>query len=269
MGVAIGGLLLPVLVRAIDTYGWQTCLVVLAAGMWILGIPLSFVFRNRPEEYGLLPDGKPHGASGVSGDAKVYDSGSDVKEVLKTRAFWYFGMASALQLGTTQAVMTHVMPYLNSLGVARSTASIVTMLIALVSILARLPFGWLADVFPIKYVVVLSNALTSIALFIFWLIDGSSFGLMLLFVIVFGVAISGSWSLRPPLIRKYFGIKRFGTIFGAMSIFITAGTIVLTPVAAWVFDALGYYDPIWLVFSALALIGVILLLAAPLPSGEF
>jgi sugar phosphate permease len=57
-GVGIGGLIIPLIVRLIDVYGWKSSCVILGLSMWAVGIPLSFIIRNRPEEYGCVPDGK-------------------------------------------------------------------------------------------------------------------------------------------------------------------------------------------------------------------
>ena len=45
----------------IDTFGWQSALLYLAFFIWVAGIPLSFLFYDRPEDLGLSPDGKPAG----------------------------------------------------------------------------------------------------------------------------------------------------------------------------------------------------------------
>ena len=58
MGFAVGGLFVPLLVKAIDTYGWQDVMLYLSFGALALGVPLSLLFRNTPEQYGMLPDGK-------------------------------------------------------------------------------------------------------------------------------------------------------------------------------------------------------------------
>ncbi len=97
MGIGIGGLLIPLLVKLIDTYGWQNTLTFLAAGVWVLGIPLSFVFRNRPEEHGLLPDGKPQDNSKGPDSLSAYDFSTSVREALKMPAFWYIGVATIFQ----------------------------------------------------------------------------------------------------------------------------------------------------------------------------
>lgn len=264
MGTGIGGVLLPFLVKIIDTYGWQNTLIFLAVGIWILGIPLSFVFRSRPEEYGLLPDGKPQDNLESSARLRSYDFGTGVRQALKMPAFWYIGVSTMFQVTAASAVTLHMMPYLTSLGMERSNASMVAMLVPLASLAARIPFGLLADIFTKKYVMACSAGLISVGLFLFWLIDSSSpFWLMLLFAITYGFGIGGFMPIRPPILREYFGTKNFGTIFGLTSIFITIGIITGPPVAGWVFDTLGVYGSIWLIFSGIAAAGAILVLAIP------
>ena len=56
-GVGASGFFIPLIVWLIDVYGWRTTLIILGLGLWVLGIPLSFVIRDRPEQYGYLPDG--------------------------------------------------------------------------------------------------------------------------------------------------------------------------------------------------------------------
>jgi len=266
MGVGIGGLLIPLLVKLIDTYGWQNALVILAAGVWVLGIPLSFVFRNRPEDYGLLPDGKLQGDSKGSDSLRDYDFSTGVREALKMRAFWHIGIATIFQTAGASAGTVHMMPYLASLGVERSTAGMVAMLVPLASLVVRIPTGLLADIINKKYVLALSVGLVSVALFLFWLIDGSSFLLMLLFAVTFGFGLGGFMPARLPLFREYFGTKNFGVIFGLTSIFQTLGLVTGPPIAGWVFDTLGYFDPIWLILSGTGMVGVMVALTMPPPS---
>lgn len=263
LGPGMGGLLVPVLVLMIDTYDWRTTLVILAVGMWILGVPLSFVFRTRPEDYGLMPDGKPQGDVGIPSTSQSQDFSTGFKKALKMRAFWHIGIALMVNSALRMAVMTHIMPYLASLGVERATAGMITMYILLISLPARLGFGWLADIFPKKYVFATSQFLIGVGLFFFWLIDGSSFGLLSAFVVTFGLGISAMATLQLPIVREYFGTRKIGTILGLIGIFSVAGNSIATPVAGWVFDTLGTYDPIWLIMSGVAMLGVISIATTP------
>ncbi|HEY86439.1 MAG TPA: MFS transporter, partial [Dehalococcoidia bacterium] len=262
-GVGASGFLVPIVTMLIDTYGWRAYLVMVTVGVLVIGLPLSFVFRNRPEDYGLLVDGKPQDGLDNSHRLQTQDVSMGVKEALKTRAFWCIGMAFMLQIAGGSAVLLHIMPYLASLEIERSTASMIIMFISIVSIPSRFVFGWLSDIFRKSYLIAVSMVLTSIALYLFSIIDGSSFGLIIGFVIVYGFVVGAYISLMPPIIREYFGTKKFGTIFGLTSIFITIGAITAPPLAGWVFDTRGVYDPVWLIFSGVCVLGAILMLTIP------
>jgi MCP family monocarboxylic acid transporter-like MFS transporter 4 len=157
------------------------------------------------------------------------------------------------------------MPYLSSLGMDRTAASMIIMYISIVSIPMRFLFGWLSDIYKKSHVIAVSMVLTSIGLFLFSIIDGSSFVLIVGFVIVYGSVAGAYISLRPPIMREYFGIRKFGTILGLGGIPLTIGVISTPPLAGWVFDIRGVYDPIWLVFSGVCMLGVILMLTLPQP----
>ena len=63
-GSGLGGVLVPVIIWLIATTDWRTGLVVVAIGHLVIGIPVSFVMKSRPEDYGLLPDGALPGRAG-------------------------------------------------------------------------------------------------------------------------------------------------------------------------------------------------------------
>jgi len=262
-GIGLSGFLVPLVTMLIDNYGWRAYLVMVTVGVFAICLPVSFLFRNRPEDYGLLPDGKLPNSLNVSRGQQTQDVSMGVKEALKTRAFWHIGIAFMLQIAGGSAVLLHTMPYLSSLGIERSTASMILMYTAIVSIPSRLLFGWLSDIFRKSYIIAASMVLTSIGLFLFSIIDSSSFGSIVGFIIVYGTVVGAYISLRPPIHREYFGVRKFGSILGLGSIFITIGVITAPPLAGWVFDTRGVYYPIWLIFSGVCLIGAILMLTIP------
>jgi sugar phosphate permease len=262
-GIGSGGFLVPVVTMMVDTYGWRPFLIGLAISVLVIGLPLSFVFRNRPEDYGTLPDGKLQDDLDDSRSMQTEDVSMGVKEALKTRAFWSIGIAFMLQTAGGSAVLLHIMPYLESVEIERSTASMVAMFLPIISIPSLLAFGWLSDIYRKNYIITATMLLSSVGLFLLSIIDGSSFGLIAGFVIVYGAGFGAQMSLRPPIMREYFGSKKFGAIFGLGSIFITIGAISTPPLAGWVFDTRGVYDPIWLVLSGVCMLGAILILTLP------
>jgi len=262
-GIGTGGFLVPVVTMMVDTYGWRPFLIGLAIIVLVIGLPLSFVFRNKPEDYGLLPDGKLQDGLDDSLRMQTEDVSMGVKEALKTRAFWSIGIAFMLQTAGGSAVLLHIMPYLESVGIERSTASMVAMFLPIISIPSLLAFGWLSDIYRRNYIITATMLLSTVGLFLLSIIDGSSLGLIAGFVIVYGAGFGAQMSLRPPIMREYFGSKKFGSIFGLGSIFVTIGAISTPPLAGWVFDTRGVYDPIWLVLSGVCMLGVILMLTLP------
>ncbi|MFC1887066.1 MFS transporter, partial [Thermodesulfobacteriota bacterium] len=170
MGMGISGAFIPLTVRMIDAFGWRQTLVILALGMLAIGTPLSFVFRNRPEDHGLWPDGKPPSNSADADAGASFELSITTGEALKMRAFWHIGLAAMIQMGAVTIVNTHVMPYLESIGVDRTTAGHVAMMIPLTSCFSRFPFGWLCDIITKKYVMALALLLKCIGLILFWFV---------------------------------------------------------------------------------------------------
>jgi MFS family permease len=186
-----------------------------------------------------------------------------VREAIKTRAFWTVGIAFMLQVAGGSAVLLHIMPYLVSLEIERSTASMIAMIISIVSIPSRFTFGWLSDIFKKSYVAATAIASTGIGLFFFSNIEANSLWIIAGFVIFYGFGRGAQITVMPPIIREYFGPGNFGTIFGLTSIFITLGVITTPPLAGWLFDTRGAYDPIWLIFSGVSMLAAILMLTLP------
>ncbi|MFC1885754.1 MFS transporter [Thermodesulfobacteriota bacterium] len=263
MGMGISGAFIPVTVRLIDAFGWQQSLIFLAFGMFAIGIPLSFVFRSRPEDYGLLPDGKPQTDIKRADVKNSYGFGTTTGDAIRMRAFWHIGIACTLQMSAVMAVNTHVMPYLESIGIERTTAGTVAMFIPLTSLIARFPFGFLCDIVVKKYVMALALLLKSIGLICFWFLGNGHPELILPCVIFFGLGSGGMTAPRTPILREYFGTKNFGTIFGLTSIFFTIGMVISPTLAGWVFDSTGSYQPVWLAMSGTTLAGAIIIITAP------
>src|ERR687891_404809 len=110
-GMAVGGLLTPLVVLALSRFGWRW--TALASGVLILaaGLPLAQVMRRRPEAYGWTPDGDPpQAAPAAAAPARTAPAQRDFtpREALATRAFWYISAGHAAALLVVSAVMVHM-----------------------------------------------------------------------------------------------------------------------------------------------------------------
>ncbi len=259
-GFGFSGLLVPVIVRLIDLYDWRQAMLVLAAGMVVLIMPLSLVFRHRPEDYGYLPDGEeesvPEPRSGT-GRAPVADVELSAKRALRSGAFWRLALGRMYLMITMMAVITHVMPYLSSLGIRRATSGLVATAIPLTSIIGRLSFGWLGDRFSKRVVAAASFIMISVGVLLFSGVSTEQAWLLIPFVAVLGVGYGGTNAILPVMARESFGRGRFGSVYGLMEGIGATGSIIGPTLAGWSYDTLGNYQPIWLLLAVMAVVAVV------------
>ena len=248
-GFGASGLLVPVIVRLIDVYNWRNTLIILGLGMWSLGIPLSFVIRNRPEQYGYLPDGTSSSDQGR--DKEIQDKAVEigVKEALKKKSFWYLNIAETIRFMALAAVVTHVMPYLSSVGISRASAGLVAGAIPLFSIIGRFGLGWLGDILDKRYIMAMAFLIMSLGMLAFGYVQ--VMWLLFLFLVLFSSGSGGSMVLRGAILREYFGRDSLGKILGITMGFASIGGIIGPTLAGWVFDTLGSYHLIWFVFCGI------------------
>jgi MFS family permease len=265
-GFGLGGLLVPVIVRLIDLYQWRSTMVILAVGMLCTVLPLSLLFRHKPEQYGDLPDGRAK-------DGVAYNSGSvtpraiqtDVtaRRALKSSTFWRISLPFTYHILAVAAIVTHVMPYLSSVGIARSRSSLIATAIPLTSVVGRLGLGSLGDRFDRRRVAACAYALTGLGILCFaWAPDVGTW-LLVPFLVLFGIGYGGNNALRPSMTREYFGRTSFGTIFGLLMGVNMLGNFIGPPAAGWVFDTWGSYQSIWFVLAGLALPAMLTVLTIP------
>ena len=257
-GFGAGGLIVPFIVRLIDSYGWRATVVLLGVGMWTLGIPLSFVIRNKPEQYGYLPDGEVPTVQHPTPEAQNQGKKTGLKEILKNQSFLCLNVVEIIRMITTTAVITHIMPYLSSLGIPRPTAALVAAAIPLSSIIGRFGFGWLGDFVDKRYMQALAFACLGTGMFAFCYIKVT--GVLFVFLLLFPTGFGGSMVLRGSIIREYFGRDSFGKLIGIVMGSASIGGIIGPTLAGWIFDILGSYRSIWFVFAGLIGLAVFLAL---------
>jgi OFA family oxalate/formate antiporter-like MFS transporter len=268
-GYGFSGLLIPAIVNLIDMYEWRMTLVFLTIGLLALCLPLSLLVRHKPEQYGYLPDGEMSNIA-ISNDlnkAQTVEADVGAKQAVKSRTFWHIALALMCQFIILSAVITHVMPYLTSIGFTRAIAGLVAAGIPLASIAGRLGLGWLGDKVDKRRVAAGAFAMMSLSLLCFGFISAGDTWLLVPFLIIFGIGYGGNNTLRASLIREFFGRSRFGTIHGFTVGIMALGTIAGPPLAGWVFDKWGSYQPIWFVFAGLAVVALLAVVTTPPVSG--
>ena len=103
--------------QIVEAHGWRVVLI--GYGILILvGVTLlSMLVRDRPEPYGLRPDGDPpeEGASAerpTGASLRPTDAGLTLRDVLRTKEFWLFTSYLSGTFAVNSAVQGHMIPLL-------------------------------------------------------------------------------------------------------------------------------------------------------------
>ncbi len=265
-GYGASGLLVPLVVRLVDLYDWRTAIVILGIGMFVIGLPLSLLLRHKPEQYGYLPDGEERSAV-FSDEKAVKQLTKEVSitawQAMRTRAFWFIVLAVIPQFIVMPAVITHVMPYLSSTGMARTMSGLVATAIPLMSIGGRFGFGWFADKYVAKRLSAFALIMLTLGLICFEFVSPGRNWLLVPFLVLLGLGYGGINTMVGVLLRVHFGRGNFGTIMGFAWGILMLGTVVGPIVAGWVYDTWGSYQGTWVAMAGAAFIGAIIMTMSP------
>ena len=266
-GFGLGGFLLPGMVALIDHYGWRLAFDILAVGALVVILPLSLAFRHRPEQYGLRVDGAPPASAPSGGVGAQRQKATDepdisVRQAIRTRTFWLLTIAFTFHTGAVLTVTTHVMPYLDSIGIGRMSAGVMATGIPLLSVAGRLGLGYLGDRVSRTRVAVFALCAMSLGIACFILVPSLGIPAMGAFLLLFGVGYGGITALRAALTREYFGRAHFGSIFGVLIGVNAIGGIIGPPVAGWAFDTLADYTIAWVVLAVLLAVSAFFIVTA-------
>ncbi|MFC1899841.1 MFS transporter [Chloroflexota bacterium] len=265
-GVGFGGFMIPVTVGMVDNLGWRTAMVILSIAAILLFLPLSQVIRHKPEQYGYIPDGGSiDDKTAIKNRAlKTEKPSIGISQILKNRPFWHIAFSYLTYHIIRNAIGTHIMPYLNTIGVSRSIASLVAMGLPVVSIVGRFGIG-LLTVKTQKYnkwLIALFLLMDSISLLLFTSIDGS-ITILLIFILLNGLGWGGLVPMRAVILREHFSKNNFGTVLGFVVGIGMMGNLFGAPLAGFVYDTMGNYNIIWIIYAGLTLLGMVSIITIP------
>jgi len=265
-GYACSGLMVPLMVKLIDLYGWREMIIFFSLGLLVVGPLSALVVRHKPEDYGYLPDGAVNSQAGLAASPNLIQDNEvqvSVRQTLQNRAFWLIALGILPQFVSVVAVVTHIMPYLSSTGIDRATSGLAAMAIPLFSMGGRLGFGWLGDKLNKKRLIIAALAMMASGLVCLELVALVSFGLLAPFFILFCIGYGGILTVTVALARDYFGRSHLGVVIGLIWGLGNFAGLAGPPAAGWVFDNWGSYQWVWLGFAALNIMGAIIMFFLP------
>ena len=267
-GFAIGGMVVPVVVIFLETFGWRPTAFFSGVVMLVVGLPLTQLLVHRPADMGLAPDGDPYDphlhshASAVAAAAASNDF--TLKEALREPSFWWvsFGHASALFI--VSAMNVHLVSDLTqSQGYSLGQASAVVFLMTLIFLIGTVSGGIIGDRVNKRLLAVGCMLMHTVGLLL--LSHAVNLSMIIGFTVFHGLA----WGWRGPQMAairaEYFGRTAFGRILGVSNMVIIIGTIAGPLIAGYVYDQTGNYRLGFDILAGIAAVGSIFFILAKKP----
>ncbi|MDE3193502.1 MAG: MFS transporter [Chloroflexota bacterium] len=242
-------LFVPLAAWLVATHGWRDALLYLAALLALTTIPLhALVLRRRPSDLGLGIDGDAF-APPAGAPPPAPEVSSSLREALRHPSFpWIAGAFAMYALGV--GVGIHLVAFLHDEGYSLAFAAAATGGLGIAQVLGRLVFAPLEERLPQRTLALLIYAACPVALAVLLLVPSPAG--VVVFVALFGAGRGSETLLRSTLVARYYGARRFASIYGVLTLFMT-GTQALAPVALGAaYDAARTYVPgLWVLVALL------------------
>jgi len=267
LGLALGGLFVPLLAWSLLTNGWRATAFSSGVLAILVGFPLARLFRHRPEDHGETVDGLPPAPPPAPGSAPLAPAAHEftLREALRTPAFWLLSLGHAFALLVVYAVSVHAITHMKeSLGYTVAEGALVITLLTVAQI-GGILLGWaIGDRFEKRRVAAICMLMHAGGLLMLTYATGAA--MLVAFAILHGVG----WGLRGPFMQAiradYFGRRAIGMILGLSAMIIVIGQIGGPLIAGVLADLTGDYRAGFTVIAVLAGLGSLFFLKATKPT---
>ena len=245
MGLALGGLLVPLVAASMLEFGWRATAIGSGLLAIALGVPLSRFFRGRPADLGETIDSEPPLERSADGPPAAAPEGAQdieftAREAMRTRAFWLLALAHGAALLVVTSVNVHAITHMKEgMGYTVAQASLVISLMTVAQI-GGVGIGMLVGDRYNKRLMA-AGCMVMHALGLLMLTWANGVAMLVGFAVLHGTA----WGLRGPFMQAiradYFGRRSIGMIMGLSSLIISFGQIAGPLVAGGMADLTGNY----------------------------
>jgi MFS family permease len=253
-GASLAATVFPIFATwLIGSHGWRTAFAAMG-GIWAaLVLPILFLFFRGAQDQGRGERAIPSAARELAGVS--------LSEGLRSQVLYKLLMAGGLFAFTLIGILVHFVPILKDSGAAPLAAAGIASLIGIFSILGRLGTGLLLDRFPGHLVGAVAFLLPIVAC-VLLLLDGARPVSQAAAAAFVGLTVGSEVDVIAYLAAKHFGLKHFGSLYGALVMALTLGTAFGPLAAGAVFDHYHSYAAflmltvVLMVASAIALVSL-------------
>ncbi len=255
----------PLCALLIAAIGWRMTWSV--TGLMVVGVvlPIAFVMRRSPEDIGLTPDGAPSEEPAPGGTATSRNAAEPswgLRQAIRTRAVWILMLSSNLSSLAYSGILYHLVAYYTDSGLSLQAAGVLIGLNHTFALISKIPWGMVAERFPVRYCMMVSYS-GRVAGLLILLLSNSPLR-FLGYVVVSGLISHGVGNLQSQIWADYYGRANVGTIRGVLAPISILSSIAGPLFSAATFDRTGsYHGAFWVYAGTLTLAVCLLYFATP------
>ena len=238
---------------AISFDGWRMGWIIIGATVFVIGFfPNFFLLHRSPEDIGLSPDGGPIKDSSKNEKKQVKEPIFSRAEAMKTSAFWFLIIFTALVYPIQAGISLHQAPHLIERGLSAGTATLIVSTFSVISGASALLYGFAVRRFGARINLFVSAIFLTLGCILMNKVQES--GLGYLAAIFFGLGIGGVLCVLPIIWADYYGRTNFGAIRGVV-LTVQVGAQAIGPILSGALRDWTYnYDLSLLTFSFMAIL---------------
>ena len=248
-GMGVGVLALgPLTQWLISAYGWRDAYLVLGVGTLVFLVPLVWLGVRE------APSAPSRTAS--RGTASAGDDGVRVRAALRMRAFWALFFAYLCTPLAVFTIVTHQVAFAVDHGFPRMFVASIFGLTGFMSILGRIVFGFAADRIGRAMSATISYGCTAVGTLALLSIEHAPHAAALyVYAVLFGLGFGARGPIITAIAAQIFPGRRFGVIYGFLSVGNGLGGAVGPWFAGALFDVTGSYRVPFLIATGFCVAG--------------
>ncbi len=245
-GIGLGAALIPQYTQfLIGNFGWRIAYLGLGLLTLVVAFPAVFLFIREPTKAKSTAGGE-HAQSPASKDRPP---DLEVREVLGGRRFWLIACALLLVSTVTQGLVVHTVPLLTDKGYSPEAAATLMIAVGLSTMAGRLLSGYLVDRIFAPFVAASFFLLPCLGIYLLDSTISPVAG-----IISLGLASGTEIDMIGFLASRYFGMKRFGQLYGYLFASFVVGSAIGPYMMGLAFERLHSYEPALWTFGAFMLL---------------
>lgn len=247
LGIGTGGFLVPLIAAGlINNFGWRSALLMLAALIVLIAVPLALFVKDSPAKVQTVVKAEP---------------AVPIRDILKNPWFYMLAFGSMCSIAAVGGINQHLKLYLLDSDFSQNQAARVISLVLLMSLAGRVLMGWLADLFPRKYVMILIYLIVAGSIPLLLLPDFP--GRIYVFAVIFGIGLGGDYMIIPLMAGDLFGVRTLGRVMGIILVADGIAEASMPMLVGAIRDSAGNYIPGFIVLIGVALTGALIVSFLP------